>query len=288
MQPSLVDLHTHTTASDGSDSPAAVVRLAVQAKLKAVAITDHDTIAGLDEAEEEGRRLGIEVVRGCEISATCEYGEVHILGLWLPHHCDSLEERLAQLRERRIRRNALMLERLAAIGLPLSMEEVLAYSGGESVGRPHMAMAMLARGYISEINDAYRLYIGRNCPAFVPKESLPPEEAVRMLADAGASVSFAHPMLLRCPAEWREQLTERLASAGLDAIEAYHSEHSAADVRYCVGLAARYGLGLSGGSDYHGVTKPRIQVGRGRGGLRVTVAVMDMLKARRMAKGQSV
>jgi len=288
VQPALIDLHTHTTASDGSSSPAEVVRLAARAKLAAVAITDHDTVAGLDEAEAEGRRLGIEVVRGCELSTTSEYGEVHILGLWLPRDCTELSQRLKALRERRQRRNRLILEKLAAIGLPLTEEEVLAFSGGESVGRPHIAMAMLERGYVAEIREAFRLYIGKDGPAFVPKEPFSPEEAVRLLAEAGATTSFAHPMLLRCPPDWRETLTGRLSEAGLDAIEAYHSEHSSADERCCVGLAARYHLALSGGSDYHGLAKPCIRVGRGKGGLRVTAAILEMLKARRRSQGQPV
>ncbi len=285
MRPKLIDLHTHSTVSDGSDSPTELVRKAAEANLMALALTDHDTIAGLEEAEEAGHHYNIEIIRGCEISASSPYGEVHFLGLWVPKKCNELETFLARLRDIRNIRNNQILEKLATIGRPLSLETVFAESGGESIGRPHIAKAMVRQGYIEHMDDAFRLYIGKDKPAFVPKVDLRPEDAVQMLHNMGATVAFAHPMLLRCPKGWQAELVARLRPYGLDAIEAYHSEHSAVDERYCVDIAARHQLLLTGGSDYHGKSKSRIRLGVGKGGLRVSVAILEKLKAQRREKG---
>ena len=154
-------------------------------------------------------------------------------------------------------------------------------AGGESVGRPHIARVLQKRGIVSNFAQAFELYLGYYGAAYVPRTLLTPEEGVSLMADLGAVVSFAHPMLIRCPPSWFDEIIPRLKEAGLGVIEAYHSEHSARDERFCVELAARYGLGLSGGSDYHGMAKPGVELGRGKGGLRVTVALLDALKARR-------
>lgn len=278
MQPQLVDLHTHTTASDGSDSPTELVRKAAMARLAAVAVTDHDTVSGLDEAEEAGKQFGVEVVRGCELSVSSEFGEIHLLGLWLPKDCSSIEDELASLREKRDTRNDRILTRLQQLGVPLTLDQVLRESQGETVGRPHIARALLHAGYVKTVADAFQQYLGKDGAAFEPKEVLTPEDGVRLLADLGAVVSVAHPMLIRCPRPWLEETIAHLTTHGLTAIEAYHSEHSLADERYCVDLASRLNLHLSGGSDYHGTIKPRIRLGRGKGALRVTTAIYERLK----------
>lgn len=285
MQPVFVDLHTHTTASDGSDSPTELVKKAAEAGLAAVAVTDHDTVSGLDEACEAGKRYNISVVRGCELSVSSQYGEVHLLGLWLPENCSVIEKQLAKLRDNRDCRNERIIARLNKLGVALSLEQVLAQSQGETVGRPHIANALLKAGYVTTIQDAFVRYLGKDGSAFEPKEVLTPEAGVRLLANMGATVSVAHPMLIRCPLPWLEDTVSDLASHGLTAIEAYHSEHSAKHERCCADIAGRHNLGVSGGSDYHGLAKPAIRLGRGKGGLRVTVAVYDRLRARRREQG---
>ena len=150
----------------------------------------------------------------------------------------------------------------------------------ESVGRPHIARVLRKRGVVSGFPQAFELYLGYYGAAYVPRTLLSPEEGVSLMANLGAVVSFAHPMLIRCPPSWFDEIIPQLKEAGLGAIEAYHSEHSARDERFCVDLAARYGLGVSGGSDYHGTAKPGVSLGRGKGGLRVTVALLDALKVR--------
>lgn len=283
-----VDLHTHTTASDGSDSPVVLVEKAARLGLAAVAVTDHDTLAGLEEAEAEACRRGVELVRGCEISTRFAGEEAHMLGLWLPREEDALrplEEALAGMRRLRVSRNRRIAERLAAQGLPVTYEAAQDVAGGEVVGRPHFAALLCRLGVTATPREAFERFLGSRGAAYVPRELPEPRQAVALLADCGATVSLAHPRLMHCPPEALEQLVAELAPAGLSALEAYHSEHSAQDERWCVGLAQRHGLLLTGGSDYHGLSKPGVSLGRGRGGLRVTVGVLERLKAARRARG---
>ena len=280
-----IDLHTHSQASDGTDSPAQLVAGAAAAGLAAVALTDHDTLSGLDEAEAAAQRHGIEFLRGCELSTRTEYGEMHILGLWLPRQADALEQRLADIRHKRDNRNAHILEKLATLGISISMDELQHEARGESVGRPHIAALLVKKGAVPDMETAFREYLGSGGRAYLPKEVLEPEEAVRLMAGLGATVSLAHPCLKPLPPDWLEAFVQHLKACGLSAIEAYHSEHSDAAVRSCVDLARRQDLGLSGGSDYHGRNKPRIRLGHGYGGLRVPLDIMEDLKARRRQQG---
>lgn len=280
-----IDLHTHSQASDGTDSPAQLVAGAAAAGLAAVALTDHDTLSGLDEAEAAAQRHGIEFLRGCELSTRTEYGEMHILGLWLPRRADALEQRLADIRHKRDNRNAHILEKLATLGISISMDELRHEARGESVGRPHIAALLVKKGAVPDMETAFREYLGGGGRAYLPKEVLEPEEAVRLMAGLGATVSLAHPCLKPLPPDWLEAFVLRLKACGLSAIEAYHSEHSDAAVRSCVDLARRLDLGLSGGSDYHGRNKPRIRLGHGYGGLRVPLDILEDLKARRRQQG---
>ncbi|MBQ9452824.1 MAG: PHP domain-containing protein [Desulfovibrio sp.] len=283
-----VDLHTHSTASDGTDTPAAVVAVAAEAGLASIALTDHDTLAGLEEAQTAGQRLGVEVVRGCEISSGTEFGELHILGLWLPSKAAVLTQKLAWLRQKRQERNQNIVQKLQDLGLGITMEDVLTVARGESVGRPHIAAALVDKGYVASKKEAFREYLGDGGKAYLPKTVLSPEESVSLLAGLGATVSLAHPMLRKLPSEWLESMIGRLKDCGLTAIEAYHSEHSETQTGYCLALARRFGLGVSGGSDYHGGTKPNIKIGRGYGGLRVSFAVLEELRRQRIAAGLPV
>lgn len=280
MQARFIDLHTHTSASDGSDSPTELIRKAAALRLAAVAITDHDTLAGLEEAEAAGKKYSLEVIRGCELSVESVYGEVHLLGLWIPHQCEALQQTLETLRNHRTTRNQRIVEKLQEQGVTISYEEVLSEACGESVGRPHIAAVLFRKGVVESISEAFTRFLGEKAPAYVPRKLLKPDEGVRLLAGTGAVVSLAHPMLIRCPSSWFDELIPFLRASGLQAIEAYHSEHSARDERFCVALADRYGLALTGGSDYHGTAKPRVTLGRGKGGLRVTMAFLEALKAR--------
>lgn len=274
-----IDLHTHSTASDGTDSPAELVRKAAQAHLAALALTDHDTLAGLKEAKEEAKLQNIAFVRGCEISTVTPWGEAHFLGLWIPESGEKtaqLEYALEDIRNGRKERNFRIAEKLRKLGLDISYESVDALAGGSVVGRPHFAAMLCSMGVVKNMREAFRQYLGRGGLAYEPRRLMSPEDCVSLLKSTGAVVSMAHPRLLHAPDNALERMVAGLKERGLDALEAYHSEHTAGDVRMCVDFAARYALQLSGGSDYHGLAKPNIRLGRCRGE-RIDFAVYDAL-----------
>jgi len=283
----MVDLHTHSTASDGTCAPGEVVRLANEMGLEAVALTDHDTLGGLNEARAAAAGLAIEFVPGVELSVRNAPRTVDILGLWLPERPGRLEKALAWLIERRGERNAEMVEKLAKLGLPVTMEELLAQTEG-TVGRPHIANLLREKGCVGSLNEAFDRYIGRQGAAYVPKVSLAAEEAVELLKSEGATVILAHPAIYDFSISQTEELVRRLMDHGLDGIEAIYTEHAANKIREYTCLAERLGLAISGGSDFHGATKPDIRLGVGKGNLRVHRKIMDDLKERRARQGLPV
>jgi len=279
-----IDLHTHSNASDGELPPAQVVRLAAQAGLSAVAVTDHDTLQGLEEAAQAGRDHNIEVIPGCELSVVDGARELHILGLWVRPGGGELATVLETLRESRDDRNRIIVDKLTAMGIPIDYEEVLDLADG-TVGRPHIAKILVDRGIVRNYDAAFRQYLGRQGRAFAPKRELSLATAVDVLKAEGATVAMAHPYLLGVNGRAREDLTRRYAGLGVDAIEAYYTEHSQVRTKEYVELARRLDMGVCGGSDFHGVIKPGIRVGVGKGKLAVPESVLDDLKARRKARG---
>jgi predicted metal-dependent phosphoesterase TrpH len=254
-------------------------------------LTDHDSLAGLDEAQRSAEGTKLELIRGCEISARGEGGEMHILGLWIPRQHPQLsafEGVLRDLREHRSARNQIMVERLRKQGCVLSYDDVLAEAGGESVGRPHIARVLLRKGYAKSAQEVFARYLGSKGSAYEPKKVLQPEEAVELLLSVGATAAMAHPKLSKASDAWLEATVIRLRACGLSAVEAYHSEHSEADTRFCLALAAGRKLALCGGSDYHGRLKPDIVLGTGRGGLRVPESLLEQLKQQRREQGLPV
>ncbi len=280
-----IDLHAHTWASDGTDSPGAVIREAERLKLAAVAITDHDTIGGLAEAAEAAAGLEVEFIRGCEITAHGEYNPMHFLGLWLPEDAGKLAGLIQTQHERRAARNVLMLERLAGLGVPVTPQELDEAGRGDTRGRPHMAQVLVRRGVVASVEEAFQRFLGDGAPAYVHMAAPGPGEIVSGLKRAGATVVFAHPMLLDCPADWLADTVADLKRLGLDALETYHADYTDRQTRRCVDLAQRAGLELCGGSDYHGAVKPGLKLGFGWGGLRVPYFVLERLKAQRRAQG---
>lgn len=276
----LIDLHLHSTASDGSMAPVELVEAAAKAGVSALALTDHDTTAGLGDAAAAAARLGLEFIPGVELSCSTEYGQVDVLGYYAPLDDRAFEKKLADLKAARDRRNALILEKLAGLGLPLSLEELMG-EAGITIGRPHIASLMVKRGYVKSVREAFERFLGEGKSAYVPKEDFSPAGAVGLLASVGAVPVIAHPMLVRAPWEWLDALVASLVPHGLAGLEAYHSEHDGRGVRSIVGLADKYGLIVTGGSDFHGAAKPHIFIGRGRGSLVVPAFVLERLEARR-------
>jgi hypothetical protein len=247
-----VDLHMHSTASDGSRAPADVVRAAKEAKLVAIALTDHDSVAGIPEAQHAGGELGVRIVAGVELSAVEGDAETHVLGLHL-HDTTSLDRALAELREMRARRGRRIVERLNALGVQISYDDVLAQVGTGVVGRPHVARAMVADGWAADTRDAFDRYLGAGRPAYVGKEQLSMREAIGMIHTAGGLAVLAHPGA----GGTRERL-DALKGMGLDGVEVKHPSHAPADVSRLKTLCEQLDLVPSGGSDWHGaVDGPR-------------------------------
>jgi Predicted metal-dependent phosphoesterases (PHP family) len=246
---SYVDLHMHSTASDGSRSPRDVVQAAKTAGLSAIALTDHDTVGGLAEAQAAGRELGVRVVNGIELSAVEGEAETHMLGL---HLRDTLviERELAGLRDMRERRGQHIVDKLIALGVMVTFDDVLAQAGGGAVGRPHVARALVADGWATDVRDAFDRYLGAGKPAYVAKDQLEMAAAIAIIHAAGGLAVLAHPG----PAGTRERLTS-LAALGLDGVEVRHPGHSPNDTNRLTALASQLGLLTSGGSDWHGAAE---------------------------------
>ncbi|MBD5608278.1 MAG: PHP domain-containing protein [Desulfovibrio sp.] len=277
----MIDLHTHSLASDGSDSPSELVRKAKAAGIKTLALTDHDTISGLAEASTEAARLGVDFIRGCEISTTSELGEVHIVGLWLPEKSRELESFLDDMLKLRMDRNRKLLAKLRELGFDISWEDLP--SG--CMGRLHFAETLVRKGYVESVKEAFARYLGDSSEAFVPHLTPHPIEATKILSGVGATVVLAHPLLKPWPLEDVANLAKNLKDYGLSAIEAWHSSHTDAKAKDMLKMARELGLAASGGSDYHGLKKPKIALGIGAGGKAVPDEALSSLIEWRKNRG---
>lgn len=247
------DMHTHTKASDGMNSPAGQIRLADERGLAGIAITDHDTVAGVEEALLEGSRRGITVIPGVEISTRAEEKDIHILGYYLDINNEQLLERLSGLRSIRDSRNGLMIARLQELGLAITLEEVIARLGrqlqaDESLGRPHIADTLVHKGYAKDLRDAFDQYLAEGKPGYVSLPRITPIEAITWIREAGGVPVIAHPGLYG-----DDRLVELIILEGdPDGIEVYHSDHGPEEEERYMALAVKHGLIPTGGSDYHG------------------------------------
>lgn len=278
-----IDLHTHSTASDGTLTPTELMRAAKQAGLSAIALTDHDTFEGLPEARAEAERQGVELVPGCELSL--DYGGLptHLLALFVDERPGHVVHELTRVRVARANRNAIMLEKLKSVGVHLRHEDVERHATGV-VGRPHMAQAMLAAGVVKSFEEAFTRFLGSSGLAYVPKVKLTPAEAIGAIhADGGLAV-LAHPYLLSLQPSHIEAMLLELTGMGLDGVEVYYTEHSDKYTALMAELAQRHGLLMSGGSDFHGSVKPGVALGKGRGGLFVRGELLDAMKEARRPK----
>lgn len=280
----MIDLHTHTTASDGTDAPAAMVTRARELGLEAVAITDHDTMAGWAEAA--AAASGVELVRGLELSTRrveepdVASRSVHILGYFFGEPAAWFGAWLQTLKQKRRARNEAMAERLRLLGFDVTVEEAEAV-GRNITGRPHFAWVLRRKGYIASYEDAFRQLLSEGCPAYVEREDPPPHEGIEKIRAAGGVTSLAHARRLNkedCAEE--ERIIRGFVDAGLDALEVWHSDHDESSRSRYTNLAAKYGLAMTGGSDYHGAHKPDVLLGRGRRGQRVPLRMLDDLRRR--------
>ena len=244
------DLHVHTTASDGVLNGEEIIKLAIKLRLEGIAITDHDTIDGLDEGVELGEKYQFPVIPGIELSTQYQNTEIHILGYHFDYHLSWVTDKLHYLQDARVARVGKMVDKLQKLGYDVEKDEVLSLSGSGSVGRPHLAYLLLKKGYISSVQEAFQRLIGRGCPAYVRREKLTPNEAVAFISRAGGVPVMAHPGLTKT-----DHLIYNLKEQGLKGLEVYHPDHGADDEKKYCSLAEKLGLVATGGSDFHGSNK---------------------------------
>lgn len=277
-----VDLHTHSTASDGSDSPTELVRNVAAARITTFALTDHDTTEGLPEATTAADIAGIELIPGVELSLEWDKGGMHLVVLWLEPTPGPLQDRLAGLQASRANRNERMVTVLQGIGMDITLEEIEAESGGGSTGRPHIAAVMVRKGYVPDLPTAFDEYLASGRPAYLGRDRLTPEEAIGLARASGAVPVLAHPHTLGIENRLEmAELMERLVAAGLLGIECHYGTYDQPGRAGMVAMAARFGLLPSGGSDYHGSYKADVALGVGRAGIPVPDSVVDHLAAAR-------
>lgn len=276
-----VDLHTHSSYSDGSDTPSELVAAAARARLEAVALTDHDNLDGIPEAVVAAHQHGIELIPGVELSCEWEPGGFHMIVLWLEPGPGPLQDRLVDLQEGRANRNQLMVAKLADLGVDITYEEVLEEAGGTGVGRPHMAAILVRKRVVESMSEAFDFYLAAGRPAYVGRARLTPEAAIELAAASGAVSIIAHPHTLGIFGPELDAELTRLAGLGLTGLEAYYPEYEPDNRLELVERARQTGLIPSGGSDYHGTYKQGLKIGNGYGDLVVEWAVLEELRRAR-------
>ncbi len=279
----MIDLHTHSTSSDGSDPPETVVELAVEAACSAIALTDHDTFEGLGPARRRAEELGIELVAGCEVSCVApRSGVMHVLAYFVDTDESPLAEELVRLRDDRRTRNLALAERLASLGIPVTYEMAVERAGSEAgVGRPHFAAAMVAVGAADSMEDAFDRVLGNDRPGYIPKARLSGTDVASLIRDSGGVAVLAHPYSLGFDGSQLAGAVGELAESGFGGIEATYGRYSKRQRNQLKNLAKRFDLVATGGSDYHGESTPDLRVGTGTGDLKVANTVLSDLEARR-------
>jgi hypothetical protein len=278
-----IDLHIHSTASDGSLTPASILDHAQKLNLAAIAITDHDSIDGSKEALRLGIPPSLQFLTGVEISAAHPpffpgSGSFHILGYGIHLDDPVLNQTLKKLQEARKNRNPKIVRRLNELGFRLSIEDVEKIGGKGQIGRPHIACALMKKGYVSSIGEAFEKLLGTTKPAYVGKERIGCEDAIDMIRSAGGIAALAHPGLLAI-ADERQMgaLIRNLVDMGMRAIEVYYPQHTKEQTKQLAQLSKRYDLLMTGGTDFHGALTPEIQMGSGEGNLFVPLKVYETL-----------
>ena len=275
-----IDLHIHSTASDGTHTPSEILNRAHTLGLAAISITDHDTVAGCREALDGEIPAGLAFLTGVEISAEpppffALSGSIHLLGYGIALESPGLSDMLKRLQDSRLNRNPRIIERLNALGLKITLDEIVSESGSpDQMGRPHIARTMVKKGLVPNFDAAFDVYLGNNRPAYVDKYRAPLEEAVDAIRDAGGIAVIAHPGLYRSQnGLMSDAVMAAFKAAGVDGIEVYYPEHSARQIAHYAALAERHGLVVTGGTDFHGSMKPEVSLGSGYGDMHVPVTL---------------
>ncbi len=276
-----VDLHMHSACSDGTDEPSDLAAKAKEAGVSAIALTDHDAVRGIDEIMKAGEECGLEVIPGVELST--EYGpeEVHVVGLFIDPENEALQAQLQAFRDNRDNRNLKMIDRLREAGFDITAEDVYERNPGAVIARPHVARYLVETGQAPDVQSVFDDYIARGKPCYVERYKITPVEAVKLIHDAGGLAILAHPCLYKMSREELTQMVSEMKEAGLDGIEALYSRNKEGEEEEYCQLAEDFDLLLSGGTDYHGTTKPDLQIGVGTGNLCIPYSVLEKMKAYR-------
>ncbi len=277
----MLDLHTHSSVSDGSDTPERIPALAFEAGCSAVALTDHDSLDGLAQASLAAAQVGIELVAGCEVSCAWEGGSMHVLVYFIDSAGTPIEEELVRLRADRADRNRRMLDKLGALGIPMTMDEIFEVAAGGGIGRPHFAKVLVAKGVVSTPKEAFDRFLGQGGLAYVPKARLLPQEVASLARASGAVAVLAHPLSLGLSPPALETLAADLAGKGFSGLEAIYGAYNHDERRLLCEMAKRCRLAVTGGSDHHGTFKPDLRIGSGRGDLHVPDDLLAALRDRR-------
>ncbi len=279
LKPAYVDLHIHSTASDGTLSPKEIIKTADKVGLRAIAIADHDTIEGSVEALEHQDSSSVEIVPAIEISASFDYGAMHILGYLIDLEDVSFRQTVRVVQEARANRNLQIVKRLQDLGFDISYDEISEASGGGQVGRPHFAQVLVQKGVVQNIDEAFIKFLRKGRPAYVERCRLLPAEAMQTILRAGGVPVLAHPFTLNAKTEGDlDRIVAGLKQAGLKGLEVYYPAHGPVRTAQYERLAHRHGLLITGGSDFHGAVKPEIHIGFGRGDLRIPYRLVEELK----------
>ncbi len=276
-----IDLHTHSNASDGTCTPTEVVNRGFEKGLCAIALTDHDTVAGVDEALQAAQALSgkMQVIPGTELSLAYKKSDIHIVGLCIDHHSSAFQEMTNLLIQRRIQRNEKMIENLQKAGISIAMSDLTAGNPDTVVTRAHFARFLVDSKVVSSPKDAFSKYLDTTTPYYVPREYIQPEEGIDLIRQAGGVPILAHPLHYKLSQSELEALVERLKKVGLMGIEVMYSNHMRQDETYAKRLAKKYELLPSGGSDFHGSNKPAIDIGIGRGNLQIPYTYLEDIAA---------
>lgn len=276
----LIDLHTHSLCSDGAQTPADVVRTAKAAGLSAIALSDHDSIEGVQEAMDEGSRLGVEVIPAVELSAQSDT-ELHILGYFIDIHNKRLNDAMAYALRVRDERQEETCRKLNEQGFSITMDELREEAHGNPVlCRAHFAQIMVRKGYAASVQEAFSKYLSVGCYAYSNRQALTGPEAVSLIREAGGIAVAAHLHLIKMPDDPLREYLRSLIPYGLDGVEGYYTDYTPDMEQRYRAMAKELGLTISGGTDYHGANKPHIAIGKGRGGLEIPCSVLDGLRAR--------
>ena len=276
-----IDLHVRSTASDGTFTPAELVREAKCCNLAAIALTDHDSVSGIEEASQAGQELGIEVVPGIELSTEYNETEIHVVGLYIDPQNAALKEQIRAFIDNRDNRNLKMIEKLQEHGFSISAEEIYKQNPDSVVARPHIARYLVDTGQVKDIKTVFNKYIGDGCSCYVDRLKISPMRAVELIHEAGGTAILAHPCLYDFKQKDLLKLIQEMLASGLDGIEAVYSCNQGSDEKDYREIASQYGLLLSGGSDFHGSNKPYIHLGSGKGSLKVPYEFLESIKKSR-------